>query len=79
MLSDGISTIPLNLTLSPWNEEIELVEQVQHPLSNLFPIKIIHDEITFSSSEHLFHYQLAKHYNRAEICDKTIFEKMIMC
>ena len=72
VLSDGVSTIPLNLTLSPWNEEIELVEQVQHPLSNLFPIKIFHEGITFNSSEHLFHYQLAMHYNRVEISDKIL-------
>ena len=64
--------MPLNLTLSRWNEEIELVEQVQHHLSNLFPLKIIHEGISFNSSEHLFHYQLAKQYNRAEICDKIL-------
>ena len=31
-----LSTIPLNLTLSLWNDEIELVEQVQYSLSNFF-------------------------------------------
>ena len=72
VLSDGISTIPLKLTLSPWNEEVELVEQVQHPLSNLFPVKITHEGITFNSSEHIFHYQLAKHYNKQEICKKIL-------
>ena len=48
------------------------MEQVQHPLSNLFPIKIIHEGISFNSSEHLFYYQLAKQYNRAEISDKIL-------
>ena len=50
VLSESISTISLNFTLSPWNKEIEIVEHVQHPLSNLFPIELINEEISFRSS-----------------------------
>ena len=63
VLGDGISTVPLDIELCPWSNNVELIEKVQDPLSNLYPCKLLHNNIFFPSSEHLFLYHLCLHFN----------------
>ena len=67
VLEDGISTVPLDITLTPWSHKIRLIERVQDPLSNLFPCQIIWNHEIFPSCEHLFFTQLCKHYDRDDL------------
>ena len=67
VLSDGISTKPLPIILSPWNTDVEVINQVQDPLSNLFSCILIINNLFFHSLEQLFDFLFAKHYNKDEI------------
>ena len=69
VLEDGISTIPLDITLSPWSHKIHLIEKVQDPLSNMFPCDITFNQEKFPSSEHLFLSELCKHYARQDLLE----------
>ena len=53
VLSDGVTTRPLSICLSPWTVEVVVVEKVQDPLSNLYPCKISMNGQTFHSSEQI--------------------------
>ena len=54
VMEDGISTTPLNISLSPWSHKVCIIEKVQDPLSNLFPCEIIFNDERYPSCEHLF-------------------------
>ena len=72
VLEDGISTEPLDIDLCPWSNHVEIIEKVQDPLSNLYPCKLLYNNIIFSSSEHLFIYLLCVHFNYHNIATEIL-------
>ena len=69
VLEDGISTVPLDITLTPWSNKIRLIERVQDPLSNLFPCQFIWNHEIFPSCEHISFTQVCKHYDKHDLID----------
>ena len=72
VLMDGISTEPLEVTLTPWENEVFLVEKPQNPMSNLYICQIRMDERIFHSSEQMFCYLIAATYDQDKLCEKII-------
>ena len=54
ILMDGVSTELLEVTLTPWETDVILVEKPQNPMSNLYSCQIRMDQKHFHSSEQLF-------------------------
>ena len=53
-LDDGVSTEPLDTTVTPWEEKIVVVDDIHNPVSNLYQCKLTYDGFCFCSSEHLY-------------------------
>ena len=70
VLSDGVSTRPLNICLSPWNVEVIVVEKVQDPMSNLCACKITMNDLTFHSSEQMFYVLVIKYFDQKDLVDQ---------
>ena len=70
VLSDGVSTRPLDICLSPWNVDVVVVEKVQNPMSNLYPCKIYMNGINFHSSEQIFYFLLVNHFDPKDLADQ---------
>ena len=70
VLSDGVSTRPLNICLSPWNVDVVVVEKVQNPMSNLYPCKISINGLNFHSSEQIFYFLLVNHFDQKDLADQ---------
>ena len=60
VLEDGVTTEPLDITVSPWEEKIVLVDDIHNPLSNLYRCKLSYDGFCFHSSEHLYFFYYLK-------------------
>ena len=58
VLEDGVSTEPLDITVSPWDEKIVLVDDIHNPLSNLYQCKLLYGGFYFCSSEHLYFFNI---------------------
>ena len=71
---DGITTKPLNITLSPWETESLVVSEVQDPLSNLYYSHMRVDALSYHSIEQMFYHLLAKHYENIILCHKILME-----
>ena len=65
----GITTRPLNITLSPWETESLVVSEVHDPLSNLYYSHTSVDALSYHSIEHMFYHLLAKHYKNDTLCE----------
>ena len=52
VLEDGVTTEPLDITVSPWEEKIVVVDGIHNPLSNLYQCKLTYDGFCFCSSKH---------------------------
>ena len=54
VLQYGVTTEPLDIIVSPWEEKIFVViDDIQNPLSNLYQCKLSYDSFCFCSPEHL--------------------------
>ena len=71
---DGITTRPLNITLSPWERESLVVSEVQDPLSNLYYSHMRVDALSYHSIEQMFYHLLAKHCKNITLCHKILLE-----
>ena len=63
VLADGISTVPLDITLSPWESINLVVDKSEHPFSNLYFCEINIEGMIYHSSEQFFYHILAKFHN----------------
>ena len=68
VLSDGVSTRPLNIYLSPWNVNVVVVEK--DPMSNLYPCKISMNGLNFHSSEQIFYFFVVNHFDQKDLADQ---------
>ena len=57
------------IVLSPWNADVEVINQVQDPLSNLISCILSINNLYFHSVEQLFYFLFAKHYNERDLSD----------
>ena len=44
-------------------------------LSNMFPCKIMFEEVEYKSAEHLYHTEMVKHHNRFDLVNRIIKAK----
>ena len=72
VLGDGLSTVPLDIDLCSWQNNVKIIEKVQDPLSNLYPCNLLYNNIIFPSSEHLFIYLLCVHFNYYNIAAEIL-------
>ena len=68
VLEDGVTTEPLDITVSPWEEKVLLVDDIHNPLSNLYQCKLTYDGFSFCSSEH------AKRCKKYDLCNRILDE-----
>ena len=54
VLEDGVTTEPLDIVVSPWEEKTVVIDDIHNPLSNLYQCKLTYDRFCFCSSEHLY-------------------------
>ena len=74
ILEDGVSTEPLDITVTPWDEKIVLVDDIHNPLSNLYQCKLLYDGFYFCSSEHLYYFLISKDAKKYELTNKILDE-----
>ena len=70
VLADGVSTKPLNITLSPWESTNLVVDKAHHPLSNLYSCEMKNGDNNYHSAEQMFYHLLAKFYNQVDLATK---------
>ena len=74
VLEDGVTTEPLDITVSPWEEKIVLVDDIHNPLSNLYQCKLSYDGFCFHSSEHLYFFLISKDAKQYELTNQVLDE-----
>ena len=67
VLPNGIDTIPLKITLTPWKDNNSYVIREDCMLSNWCACELTHDGLVFMSAQHLYMYMLAVHLNDAQL------------
>ena len=72
VLADGVSTKPLDITLSPWESTNLVVDKAHRPLSNLYSCKMRNGDINYHSAEQMFYHLLAKFYNQSILATKIM-------
>ena len=72
VLSDGVSTKPLDIILTPWNQQHVVIDSIHNPMSNLYTCQIRLDELTFHSSEQLFNYLISNSLKYKELAQDIL-------
>ena len=74
VLEDGVTTVPLDIVVSPWEEKVLLVDDIHNPLSNLYQCKLTYDGFSFCSSEHLYFYLISTDAKKYDLCNRILDE-----
>ena len=78
VLPNGIDTIPLKITLSPWKDYNSYLIRDDCLLSNRCPCELSYMGLEFFSAHHLYMYMLAMHTNDSQLsidvlsCDRHV-------